>query len=119
MGWLLIAILLLVLVPIIGYIYRRMRNGSNKQSNSALDHRIKEACKDNTSYVGQFDIELSELSNTDWLDLSDRDQTPENFSYLVKWRNNGNKYSYRIVALCNDKTDAITISSEKITVKLR
>ena len=116
MGWLLIALSILVLVPIIGYIYRRIRKGSNNQINIFIDERIKEYSKDNTNYVGQFDIELSELTHTDWLNLSDHDLTPKDFSYLVKWRNYGNKYSYRIVAACNDETDGATLSSEKITV---
>ncbi len=115
MGWLLYSLLLLFLVPVISYIYRRVRKGSNKQSDSVLDQRIKQACKDNTSYVGQFDIALSELSNIDWLNLSDHDLTQEDFSYVVKWRNYGNKYSYRIVATCTDATDTVSLKSEKIT----
>ena len=119
MGWLLFGLMFMISIALIGSVYARIQRNKKYTNDHPLGHRIREECAKSSNYVGNFAIELSEMNDFDWLELSNSDSKLDDFSFTVKWRNYGTRCDYRIVATSSEETGADTITSEKYSLNLK
>ena len=119
MGWLLFGLMFMVMLALIGSIYARIQRNKKYKNDHPLGERILVECENNSNYVGNFDIEASEMNDSDWLQLSENEPKFDDFRFMVKWRNYGTRCDYRIIATSSEETGAVTKSSEKYTLNFK
>ncbi len=118
MGWAIGFIVLFVLVALITYLISRTgKAASDKLTGIAIDRLVKQECAGSSTNHGQFDIDLTKISDISWLDIATQGFSLENFSAKVHWRKAGNKCIYTIEATANIKGQKITKTSPEQTVE--
>lgn len=119
MGWLIVGLFMLLMLKLIkGYTDRRKKLGRHKVADAAIYDRVERACLDSGERQGEFDIDLSEVSDLSWLELGSHEFPQDQFRAAVKWRNQGNQCIYKIVATAGEGEASVTRQSTKNIVPL-
>ena len=117
MGWIIGAIVLILLVALITYLISRTgKAAADKVTEIAIDRLVKQECASSSGNNGEFDINLTEISDISWLDIATHGFSLENFSAIVKWRKRGNRCVFTIEATATVDGKSITKTSDEQTV---
>ncbi len=119
MGWVIVALSVLIILSIISFFQgRKKKPAGNNIEDLGIYNQVLQACAESNSNSGQFEISLEELTNQAWLELDQHGLSIDQFDAVVKWRNKGNQCLYKIVATTGTDEESISRTSENYTANL-
>lgn len=120
MGWLIVGLCLLLILGVITHFQsKRKKPGRHKVADVELYDQVERICLQSSEKRGEFEFELKEVSDLGWLELGSHPFSQDQFSAIVKWRNQGNQCIYRIVATAGKEENHTTKQSEKNIIPLK
>ena len=120
MGWLIVGLFLLLILGIIAHFRnKRKKPGRHKVADVKLYDRVEYECLQTSEKRGEFEIDLTEVSDLGWLELGSHAFSQDQFSATVKWRNQGNQCIYKFVATAGEEENNITKQSKKNIIPLK
>lgn len=120
MGWLIVGLLLLLILGLSAHFRaKRKKPGRHKVADVNIYDEVERTCQESTESRGQFEIDLGELSELDWLELGSHSFAQDQFKAIVKWRNQGTQCIYKVVATAGEGDESITKQSTKNIIPLK
>ena len=114
MGWLIVGMIMFVAISLVSRINaRRKKPGRHKVADVEIYDRVERECRNSEARQGEFEIDLDELSDLDWLELESHEFSKDRFRATVKWRNQGTQCIYKFVAIAGNAENGITKQSKK------
>ncbi|MCI0668501.1 MAG: hypothetical protein L0Y38_03820 [Methylococcaceae bacterium] len=119
MGWLIVGLLLILILSVIARIQaKRKRPGRHQVADTEIYDRVERECRQSGERQGEFEIDVTEISDLGWLELGSHSFSADQFSATVKWRNQGTQCIYKIVATAGQGENGVTKHSKKNIIPL-
>lgn len=119
MGWLIVGLLLILILTVIGRARaKRNQPGRHRVADVEIYDRVERECLQSDERQGEFEIDLSEISDLGWLELGTHEFPADQFRAMVKWRNQGNQCIYKFVATAGEGEHSVTKHSTKNIIPL-
>lgn len=119
MGWLIVGLLMITILTVVARInHKRTSPGRHRVADVAIYDRVERACRESSERQGEFEIDLHEISDLDWLEIGNHEFTKDQFRAVVKWRNQGNQCIYKFVATAGSDENAVTKQSPRNVIPL-
>ncbi|MGH8500259.1 MAG: hypothetical protein ACRERV_15845 [Methylococcales bacterium] len=120
MGWLIVVLFLFASLTVIARIdSKRKRPGRHQVTDVELYDRVERECLESGERQGEFEIDLDEISDLDWLEIGSHEFSRGEFRTAVKWRNQGTHCIYKLVATAGEGENSVTKHSKKNIIPLK
>ncbi|MCI0654104.1 MAG: hypothetical protein L0Y39_06465 [Methylococcaceae bacterium] len=111
--------MIVILTIIARFNAKRKRPGRHKVADVDVYDRVERECMQSGERQGEFEIDLEEISDLDWLELGSHEFSRDQFRATVKWRNQGTQCIYKFVATAGEGENSVTKQSNKNIIPLK